>query len=68
MELHEKAMGAWKDYIERRKKKYIGRKVLFDNNIYTIVDVDYNGAFLRDKSARFTDTTAVETEHIKFIQ
>ena len=68
MELHEKAMSAWKDYIEHRKKKYIGRKVLFDNNIYTIVDVDYNGAFLIDKSARFTDTTAVRSEHIKFIQ
>ena len=68
MELHEKAMSTWKDYIEHRKNKYIGRKVLFDNNIYTIVDVDYNGAFLIDKSARFTDTTAVGTEHIKFIQ
>ena len=60
-------MGTWKNYIEHRKKKYIGKKVLFENNIYTIVDVDYNGSFLIDKPARFTDTTAVGHEHIEFI-
>lgn len=61
-------MSTWKDYIEHRKKKYVGRKVLFDNNIYTIVDVDYNGEFIINKRARYTDTTAVGPDHIKLLQ
>lgn len=58
---------AYKDYIEEMKKKYVGKKVVFENNIHTIVDVDYNGIFLIDKPAKFTETTAVGFEHIFFI-
>lgn len=59
---------AWKDYIEHLKEKNIGRKVIFENAVYTIVDVDYNGAWLIDKPARFTETTAVGNEHVTFIK
>ena len=30
-----------------------------DGNVYTVTDVDYNGALLIDKKAEFTETTAV---------
>lgn len=60
-------MGTWKNYIEHRKEEYIGKRVIFENNIYSIVDVDYNGAFLIDKPARYTSTTAVGPEHIKYL-
>ena len=49
----------WKDYITRLKKEWIGKKVYFENLIYTIVDVDYNGVLHIDKKSQYNDTTAV---------
>lgn len=52
----------YKTYINMKRSEWIGKKVIYagDNNVYTVVDVDYNGALLIDKPARFTDTTAVD--------
>ena len=49
----------YKEYIERMKKIWIGKKVRFQGQEYTVVDVDYNGGLLIDKKAEFTETTAV---------
>lgn len=49
----------WKEFIEKERKKYIGRKVKYEDKIYTVVDVDYNGVILIDKHAKFTPTTAI---------
>lgn len=49
----------WKEFIEKERKKYIGRKVKYDDKIYTVVDVDYNGVILIDKHAKFTPATAI---------
>ena len=49
----------YKEWIEKLKKEWIGRRVKFEGNTYTVVDVDYNGALLIDKPARFTDTTTI---------
>lgn len=49
----------WKDYIEGLKKEWIGKKVYFENLIYSIVDVDYNGILHIDKKSQYNDTTAV---------
>ena len=51
----------WNKYISMEKAKWIGTQVIYagDNNVYTVVDVDHNGALLIDKPARFTETTAV---------
>lgn len=56
-----KKMATYKQYIGLKKAEWIGKKVIYsgDNEVYTVVDVDYNGALLIDKPARFTDTTAV---------
>jgi len=53
-------MGTYKQYIAIRKSEWIGRRVIYDGDTYTVVDVDYNGLLLIDKPARFTPTTAVE--------
>lgn len=52
---------SYRSYIAMKKSEWVGKKVIYagDNNVYTVVDVDYNGALLIDKPARFTDTTAV---------
>lgn len=57
-------MSAYKAYIEDLKKEWVGKSVLFENEEYTVVDVDYNGSLLIDKKARFTDTTAVGIEMV----
>lgn len=52
---------SYRDWIEKLRAEWTGRKVLFEGSIYTVVDVDYNGGLLIDKPARFTETTAVDT-------
>lgn len=54
-------MGTYKEYINRLKKEWIGKVIIYDNKKYNVVDVDYNGMLLIDKKAQFTDTTAVDT-------
>ena len=49
----------WKEFIEKERKKYIGRKVEYEDKIYTVVDVDYNGVILIDKHGEFTPDTAI---------
>lgn len=49
----------YKDFIESMKAKWIGKTVRYEGKSYKVVDVDYNGALLIDKPARFTETTAV---------
>ncbi len=55
----------YRDWIAEKKNEWIGKRVSYDGNQYTVVDVDYNGALLIDKPARFTDTTAVEMWMVK---
>ena len=52
-------MGDYKEYIEKRKKTWVGMKVLYQGEVHTVVDVDYNGMFLIDKPSETNSTTAV---------
>ena len=51
----------WSEYIEKIEKKYIGRKVKYEDKIYTVVgiDVDYNGVILIDKHGKSAPTSAI---------
>lgn len=49
----------YKDYIESKKQEWTGKQVSYNGTIYTVLDVDYNGALLINKPAQFTDTTAI---------
>ena len=60
-------MGTYREWIENRKKEWIGKHVKFEGGIYNVVDVDYNGFLLIDKRARYTDTTAVAIHHVEAI-
>lgn len=51
----------YREVIETMRREWTGARVLFEGTEYSVVDVDYNGALLIDKPARFTDTTAVGT-------
>lgn len=61
-------MGTYKEYIERLKKEWIGKSVIFENEKYNVVDVDYNGFLLIDKKARMTETTAVNALKVQVIE
>lgn len=54
---------AWRDYIERLKKEYIGRMVWFEGQKYLIVKVDYNGVIHINKPSERNLTTAVYMPH-----
>ena len=58
-------MGTYSEYIDKLKKEWVGKSVIYDNKKYNVVDVDYNGMLLVDKRAFHTDTTAVTISSIK---
>lgn len=60
-------MGTWREFIDSMKEEWIGKSVLFENEKYNVVGVDYNGILLIDKKAEFTDTTAVSIEMVKVL-
>lgn len=39
----------YKEYIEKLKAEWIGKKVMYDGKVYTISHVDYNGVLHIDK-------------------
>ena len=49
----------WRDYIEKLKAEWIGKRVEFAGQVYTIVKVDYNGILHIDKKTKWNDTCAV---------
>lgn len=55
-------------WIAEQKKKWIGKKVTYEGEQYTVIGVDYNGGLLIDKKAQFTETTAVGTLMVKKIE
>lgn len=57
----------YKEWITEMKNRWIGKKVLYDGEQHTVVDVDYNGLLLIDKKGTFTDTTAVLSHTVSVI-
>lgn len=49
----------YKKLVAEDKARFIGKTVKYEGGLYTIVDVDYNGALMIDKAGRFTNTTAI---------
>lgn len=49
----------YKEFHEKEKREWTGKKVSYLDKVYTVVDVDYNGMLLINKEARFTKTTAI---------
>lgn len=49
---------SYRNFIAALKDKWSGKNVAYDNAVYKVIDVDYNGFLLINKKAEFTDTTA----------
>ena len=50
---------AWCEHIKDLKTKWIGKQVEFENKVYNIVDVDYNGILHIDRETEHNKTMAV---------
>lgn len=61
-------MATYREWIESLKREWIGKRVKFENSIYNVVDVDYNGFLLIDKKAQYTNTTAVAKQYVEVVQ
>jgi len=55
----------WKDYLAVLNEKWVGNRVMFDGQIYTVVDIDSNGALMIDKPSQFNKTTAIGEEMVQ---
>ena len=62
------ARRTYREHIEEKREEWIGRKVMYEGEVFTVADVDYNGALMIDKKARFTDTTAVSESMVQVIE
>lgn len=58
-------MATWREYINGLKDEWIGKIVVYENEKYNVVDVDYNGMLLINKKAEYTDTTAISRLNVK---
>lgn len=49
----------WAEYIAKLRAEWNGRKVIYQGEQHTVVDVDYNGALLIDRETMYNKTTAI---------
>lgn len=67
MSSYEVKKKSYSEWIKELKSEWIGKEVIYENNKYIVVDVDYNGLILIDKKAKFTETTAVASYKVKVV-
>ena len=60
--------GTYKEWINELKTRWIGKRVTYEGQPYTVVDVDYNGMLLIDKVAAHTKTTAVDRTSVSILR
>lgn len=53
----------YKDWIKALEEEFLGKKVMYDGDVYVIVKVDYNGLIHINKPSEHNDTTAVYEPH-----
>lgn len=49
-------MRTYKEYIEEKKEKWIGKEVSYKGKKYKVVDVDYNGGLLINKPKKYHES------------
>ena len=57
----------YREGIEAMRRQWRDREVIFEGTVYTVLDVDYNGALLIDKPDEFKATTAVSVGMVKLL-
>ena len=58
----------YSQFIHEIRDQWIGKQIMYQGWIHTVVDVDYNGMLLIDKKSRFNETTAVERFDVQVVK
>ena len=58
----------YREYIEKMRKEWIGKMVEYQGERYMVVGVDYNGALLIDREARYTRETAISAFDVEIVK
>lgn len=53
----------YRDYIEKLRSEFVGKRVMYEGKVYTIAMVDYNGIIHIDKPTKHNKTMAVYEPH-----
>ena len=56
-----------REWVEALRRMWRDMKVVYDGEVYTVLDVDSNGALLIDKPDEFKATTAVSFSMVKLV-
>jgi len=56
-----------REWVEILRRLWRDMKVVYDGEVYTVLDVDSNGALLIDKPDEFKATTAVSISMVKLV-
>ena len=56
-----------REWVEALRHMWRDMKVVYDGEVYTVLDVDSNGALLIDKPDEFKATTAVSVSMVKLV-
>lgn len=56
-----------REWVEALRRMWRDMKVVYDGEVYTVLDVDSNGALLIDKPDEFKATTAVSVSMVKLV-
>ena len=56
-----------REWVEALRRMWCDMKVVYDGEVYTVLDVDSNGALLIDKPDEFKATTAVSVSMVKLV-
>jgi hypothetical protein len=52
-------MKVYRDYIEKLRSEFVGKRIMYEGKCYTVAMVDYNGIIHIDKPTEHNKTTAV---------
>ena len=55
-------MGTWAQHIKDLKDEFLYKNIMYNGTVYTVEDIDSNGAILIDMPNEHNDTTAVYDE------
>lgn len=53
----------YKDWIKSLEAEFVGKRIKYDGNTYTVAKVDYNGIIHINKQSEHNETTAVYLPH-----
>ena len=59
MATESKAQQLYREFIENKKRFWVGKKVMYAGEQHTVVGIDYNGALLIDRPTQWNETTSI---------